>query len=62
MKELVEYCVVPRKRSEMQEFLGLSDRENFRSAVLNPLLEKGLIKLTIPDKPTSSRQRYVKAE
>jgi len=62
MKDLVEYCAIPRKRSEMQEFLGLSDRENFRSAVLNPLLEKGHIKLTIPDKPTSSRQRYVKAE
>lgn len=62
MKDLVEYCAVPRKRIEMQEFLGLSDRENFRFAVLNPLLEKGLIKLTIPDKPTSSRQRYVKAE
>jgi len=62
MKDLVEYCAVPRKRSEMQEFLGLSDRENFRFAVLKPLLEEGLIKLTILDNPTSSRQRYVKVE
>lgn len=61
-KDLIEFCTVPRKRSEMQEFIGLTHREHFREAVLNPLLEKGLIKLTIPDKPTSSHQKYVKAE
>jgi len=60
-KELIEFCTVPRKRSEMQEFIGLTHREHFREAVLNPLLEKGFIKLTIPDKPKSSLQRYVKA-
>ena len=61
-KELIEFCTVPRKRSEMQEFIGLTHREHFREAVLNPLLEKGFIKLTIPDKPKSSLQRYIKAE
>lgn len=52
----------PQKRSEMQEFLGLTHREHVGEAVLDPLLEKGFIKLTIPDKPNSSLPRCVKVE
>lgn len=35
-----------------------SDRSKFRSQVLNPLMDAGLIEPTIPDKPTSSKQKY----
>jgi len=37
---------------------GRSDRTKFRHKVLNPLIEAGLIEMTIPDKPRSSKQRY----
>jgi len=30
----------------------------FRDQVLNPMLEAGWVEMTIPDKPTSSNQRY----
>jgi ATP-dependent DNA helicase RecG len=37
---------------------GRADRTKFRDQVLNPLLEEGLVELTVPDKPRSSKQRY----
>lgn len=59
---LLEFCNEPKTREEMQEFLGLKDREHFRSGILKLLLEKGLLKLTIPDKPTSPNQKYYRAK
>ena len=37
----------------------LGNREHFRANILNPLIKKGLLKLTIPDKPSSPKQKYV---
>lgn len=48
----------PHSRSELQEVAGLKDREYFRIAYLEPLLASRWIKMTIPDKPRSSKQRY----
>jgi Fic family protein len=45
-------------RQKLREALGLSDDEHFRKAYLIPALEAGLIEMTIPDKPRSSRQKY----
>ncbi|MBL8470153.1 MAG: hypothetical protein KF778_02850 [Rhodocyclaceae bacterium] len=38
--------------------IGRTNRTKFRDQVLNPLLAEGLLEMTIPDKPTSSKQRY----
>jgi ATP-dependent DNA helicase RecG len=54
----LEFCNVPRTRKEMQEFLNLHHREHFRMKILNPLIKGGLLKLIIPEKPTSSKQKY----
>jgi len=45
-------------RHELQELLGLSNREHFRINYLNPAIEEGLVEPTIPDKPKSSKQKY----
>jgi hypothetical protein len=45
-------------RHELQELLNLGDRKNFRVQYLQPSINAGYIALTIPDKPTSSKQQY----
>ncbi|MHB8056558.1 MAG: Fic family protein [Desulfuromonadaceae bacterium] len=56
---VLEYCREPRSRSDIQHCVGMKDLEHFRLKVLQPLLEKGLLLMTIPDKPKSSKQRYI---
>ena len=42
----------------LMAWTGRTNRSKFRQAVLTPLLKLGLVEMTIPDKPTSSKQRY----
>lgn len=46
--------------AEILDKLNLKSRETFRKNYLNPALETGLIQMTVPDKPTSRNQRYIK--
>ena len=41
-----------------QGSIGLKDDEHFRKTYLLPALETGLIEMTVPDKPRSSKQKY----
>ncbi len=47
-----------RTRDELQMVAEIKDREYFRKEYLNQLLSDGLLELTIPDKPRSSKQKY----
>ena len=58
VQRILEFCQIPRAREEIQAFIKIKDREYFRGNFLQPLLKQGLLKPTIPDKPTSSRQKY----
>jgi hypothetical protein len=46
------------KSAEIQSVLQLKHRDNFRDTYLNPALDQGLVEMTIPDKPQSSKQKY----
>lgn len=56
--EILEFAREERALVELMEHLGRSNRTKFRTQVMRPLLDAGLIEMTIPDKPQSSRQRY----
>lgn len=58
VKKLLEVFDGEHRRHELQEKLGLSDREYFRSSYLQPAIDAGCVELTIPDKPQSSKQQY----
>ena len=57
---LVNYCSAAKSRKEMQEFCGIKTAEYFRKHIIKPMLAEGLIKQTIPDKPNSRNQKYIK--
>jgi ATP-dependent DNA helicase RecG len=45
-------------RGEIQDKLGLKDEKHFRENYQQIAVKLGLIEMTIPDKPRSSRQKY----
>ena len=55
---LVQVLVGEMTRQQLQQALGLKDDDHFRKAYLQPALDAGLIEMTVPDKPRSSRQKY----
>jgi ATP-dependent DNA helicase RecG len=57
---LINFCSSPKSRKEMQEFIDIASREHFNKAFLVPLLDSGQLQMTIPDKPNSRNQKYVK--
>lgn len=45
-------------RGQLQSALSLAARDHFLKSYLNPALAAGLVEMTFPDKPRSSRQKY----
>ena len=60
-EKIIEFCAEPKSREGIQLFVGIAHREHFRAKILKPLLDSGKLKMTIPDKPNSRNQKYVKA-
>lgn len=57
--DVMEYDV-PYTGKVLMEKMGLKSKEGFRRNYLRPATELNLIHMTIPDKPNSRNQRYVK--
>lgn len=59
MLEVMEYDV-PYTSNAIMEALGLKSKETLRKNYINPAIELGVIRMTLPDKPNSKNQRYIK--
>lgn len=57
--EVMEYDV-PYTSNVLMNKLGLKSKEGFRRNYLRPAIDMKLIQMTIPDKPNSRNQRYMK--
>lgn len=57
--ELMEYGI-PYSANDLMGQLEIKSKETLRGTYLNPAIENGLISMTIPDKPNSKNQRYIK--
>ena len=55
---IIEFCATPRSMAEIAKFLGVTNYRKARERYINPQLGITLER-TIPDKPTSSKQKYV---
>jgi hypothetical protein len=56
--EILRKCLEEQPVTALMVIAGRADRTKFRNQVLGPLLAEGLLSMTIPDKPRSSKQRY----
>lgn len=56
---VMEYDI-PYTSKALMEKLGLQSKEGFRRNYLRPAIDLDLIRMTIPDKPNSRNQRYIK--
>ncbi|MBO5747448.1 MAG: putative DNA binding domain-containing protein [Muribaculaceae bacterium] len=48
----------PKSMSELKNLYGWSNTTKFKVKFVNPLIEKQFVGMTLPDKPTSPKQRY----
>jgi len=56
--DLLEYCMEPKSRKEIANFLGITTIYWMMQNYINPLIEKGMLKMTKPDVPKSKNQMY----
>ena len=60
-KQIVQVLHKSKKemtRNELQKALKLENRGHFLQEYLQPALDRGLIEMTLPDRPTSKKQKY----
>lgn len=57
-ERILEFCITPRTILEIMEALGLKERKSARRHI-KPLVERGRLAMTLPDKPKSKNQKYI---
>ncbi|MDR4968685.1 MAG: Fic family protein [Acholeplasmataceae bacterium] len=51
---------IPYTTIELMDRVGIKSRASFKKNYLDPLLQSSMIEMTIPEKPMSRNQRYIK--
>ncbi|MFC1584568.1 RNA-binding domain-containing protein [Fibrobacterota bacterium] len=61
-QKILQMCDVPRSIGDLMEHVQLKNRTHFRTNHLQPMLDGGVIKMTNPENPNASNQKYVLTE
>lgn len=56
--EMLVYLKIPQTRADVFNYLNLTNQAKNRMRYLDPLINYGWIEMTIPNKPTSPKQKY----
>jgi Fic family protein len=56
--EILRQCQTETAIGDLMAIAERRDRTKFRNQILKPLLEAGLVEMTLPDKPNSRLQKY----
>jgi ATP-dependent DNA helicase RecG len=56
--EVLRACMTEQSMVELLAVAGRTNRTKFRDQVLRPLLDTGLVEMTLPEKPRRGKQRY----
>jgi len=57
--KILEICEKPKSLNEIMIELGYKSNRTLKRKYINPLVESGKLKMTIPEKPTSRNQKYI---
>ncbi len=61
VNDIIAFCSTPRSMTEIMEHIGLKHRYNVKHRYIDPLIDSGVLMMTIPDKPNSRNQKYIRA-
>lgn len=56
--DILKNCTIPRKLKDIMNTTGHKHRHTFMSNYITPLVEEGMLDMTIPDTPRDPRQMY----
>jgi ATP-dependent DNA helicase RecG len=59
VSRILSFCKAPRSREEIAAEFGLQSTYYMVTRYLNPLIEQGKLKMTLPETPKSKNQRYI---
>lgn len=57
--KIIAFCIEPHSKSKITEHCGYRNTKNFTKKYMHPLLNAGILKMTLPDKPKSKYQKYI---
>lgn len=57
--KIIVFCIVPRSRVEILQYLGLGSKSALWRNYLKPLILEGKLQMTIPEQPKNRNQKYV---